>query len=228
MSNLVEKVEKSKKIIEVALNTFPNVAVSVSFGKDSVVVLRLALEIHPDINVFTVMTHFKPKETFEYKDMMHGLWGFNLEEYMSPTVLSPDMPLKDPDECCRILKVEPTKKALKPLDGWITGLRKTEGRTRTDYEHVEISYKKDFIEGWKNDATIAKINPILEWTELDIWKYMAIMSIPPHPWYSLGYRSIGCASCTHLIDDEQEERAGRWVGTSKCGGECGIHTMHKG
>jgi len=76
-------------------------------------------------------------------------------------------------------------------------------------------------------GTITKVNPILDWYEVDIWKYMAIHEIPVHPWYAMGYRSLGCAPCTHLVDDDETERAGRWLGTSKCGGECGIHTMNK-
>ena len=43
------------------------------------------------------------------------------------------------------------------MDAWFSGLRKTEGRTRKNYEEIE---KK---------GNLIKINPILEWTELDIW-----------------------------------------------------------
>ncbi len=37
-------------------------------------------------------------------------------------------------------------------------------------------------------------------------------------------RSLGCGPCTRITTDP-DERAGRWVGTSKCGGGCGIHTQ---
>jgi phosphoadenosine phosphosulfate reductase len=117
----------------------------------------------------------------------------------------------DPDECCRLLKVDPTAVAVRNLDAWITGLRNTEGRTRVDYQEVE------------NKGGLIKINPILTFTEAEIWRYMATRSIEPHPWYKKDYRSIGCAPCSnpggHL------ERDGRWKDTSKCGGECGIHTQ---
>jgi phosphoadenosine phosphosulfate reductase len=73
-------------------------------------------------------------------------------------------------------------------------------------------------------GTLTKINPILLWTELDVWRYLAINQIPMHPWYFEGYRSLGCAPCTSKVLDDEPERAGRWKGTSKCGGECGIHT----
>jgi len=177
------------------------------------VVLHLAQQIDPHIKVVSIMTQFKPLETFDYKDYMTKEWNLNIKTFMSPLIIPAGLAKTNPDECCRILKVEPTKKALANLDAWVTGLRRTEGRTRTDYEPVEK--KKDIV----------KINPILDWTETDIWKYMAIKQIPPHPWYALGYRSIGCAQCSRIIDDSETERAGRWQNTSKCGGECGIHTM---
>ena len=78
----------------------------------------------------------------------------------------------------------------------------------------------------KEKGGLVKINPILDFTELDVWRYLAINDIPAHPKYAEGYRSLGCEPCSHKEDDETEpERAGRWMGTSKCGGECGIHTQ---
>jgi phosphoadenylyl-sulfate reductase (thioredoxin) len=117
----------------------------------------------------------------------------------------------DPDECCRLLKVEPTKVAVSNLDAWITGLRSTEGRTRVDYQEVE------------DKGGLIKINPILTFTEAEIWRYMSTRNIEPHPWYGRGYRSLGCEPCSGV--GGELERDCRWQNTSKCGGECGIHTQ---
>lgn len=207
------KVDRAKKIISEALNDYGDkISVACSFGKDSMVVVHLAQQIDPGVKIFAVMTPFKPRETFEYKDAMIQKYNLNIQEYMSDVEIDKDLPKTDPDLCCNILKVEPTKQAVKDLDGWICGLRNTEGRTRKNYQ------EKESKEG------LTKINPILEWTELDIWRYMAINEIPVHPFYARGYRSLGCEPCTSLISDAGLEREGRWIGTSKCGGECGIHT----
>ncbi len=213
-NTLVTKIEQAKKIIADALEKYgEKIAIACSFGKDSMVVVHLALQIKPDVQIFTVMTPFKPKETFEYKDKMIKHYQLNIKEYMSQEKIDPNLPYTNPDECCRILKVEPTKEAVKNLDAWICGLRNTEGRTRKNYQIIEE----------KNG--LVKINPILNWTELDIWRYIAINKIPVHPYYARGYRSLGCAPCTKIVSDDALEREGRWIGTSKCGGECGIHTM---
>ncbi|MFX0168062.1 MAG: phosphoadenylyl-sulfate reductase [Candidatus Hodarchaeota archaeon] len=213
--NLLEKIEASKQIIAKALEKYPRTAVACSFGKDSLVVLALAREVKPDIPVFSVLTPMKPPETFAFKEELEHFWNINISVYMADQEPIPDLWKTDPDQCCQIFKVEPTLEALKGLDAWITGLRRTEGRTRTDFEPFEVC-----------NGTM-KVNPILDWTELDIWRYTAIFGVPVNPAYQKGYRSLGCAPCTVLVKDNETERAGRWIGTSKCGGECGIHTMHK-
>lgn len=242
MTNFIKKIEHSKKVIQEAVNQYKNIAVACSFGKDSLVAVHLVKEVSPEIPVFYVATIFKPKETLEYAVKMNQLFNLNLKVYIAAkeiplvfknsgveVVLLPTeefekaqkknqekykKPLYEtnPDLCCQLLKVEPTKIAVKNLDAWIAGLRKTEGHTRENYQEVE---KK---------GDLYKINPILEWTELDIWRYLAMNQIPPNPLYAKGYRSLGCAPCSKIISDSQPERAGRWSDTSKCGGECGIHT----
>jgi phosphoadenosine phosphosulfate reductase len=212
---LLGKIKESKRIIRDAVESYPRTAVACSFGKDSMVILSLSLDVKPDIPVFSVLTPMKPPETFEFKDYCERELNLNLKVYMADREPIEGLWNTDPDQCCQIFKVEPTLQALKNLDAWITGLRRTEGRTRTDYEPIEPC------------NNTMKINPILDWTELDIWRYTAIFGVPVNPAYRKGYRSLGCAPCTRLVRDSETERAGRWKGTSKCGGECGIHTMHK-
>ena len=104
-------------------------------------------------------------------------------------------------------------KSLK-LKAILSGVRKDEGRTRKDFKYRE------------DRQGIVKFNPILDFTEVDIWKYFAVNKIPVHPWYAKGYRSLGCAPCTGLCDDRVGERDGRWKQSkTKCGGECQIHTL---
>lgn len=204
------KFEHSLQLIRETLDSYDRVAVACSFGKDSIVTVHLARTIKQDVPIFSVMTPFKPKETFELMDKVKNDWKLNLKVFQSKETVDPNLHKTDPDKCCYILKVKPTMEAVKDLDAWISGLRKTEGRTRVDYKEIE---KK---------SELVKVNPILHWTEADIWRYSAIHQLPVHPWYELGYRSLGCACCS--IPNTDEERGGRWKGTIKAGGECGIHT----
>ena len=212
--NFAEKVERSLRLIDEAHQEFgDSLVVANSLGKDSLAVWHLAKRVSPKIRGFIVTTRFKPVETVEF---MHQL----VEKYPELKVFSNDEPIPDklyatdPDKCCDILKVQPTRQAIQEMDVacWVTGLRCTEGRTRTDFQEVE-----------ERDKGLMKLNPILIWHEREIWQYLALNSVPVNPLYAKGYRSLGCSPCTHISSDP-DERAGRWIGTSKCGGECGIHT----
>ena len=236
-----EKIEHAKKLIGESIRDYPKIAVACSFGKDSMVTVHLAREVDPEIKIFSIMTQYKPRETFEYLKLMNKKMNLRIKVHMVansvPEILKDDaievvlLPTEefdtksaqargqtgmefyqvDPDECCRLLKVEPTKVAVSNLDAWITGLRCTEGRTRTDYQEVE------------DKGGLIKINPILTFTEAEIWRFMSTRGIEPHPWYGKGYRSLGCEPCSGI--GGKLERDCRWKDTSKCGGECGIHTQ---
>ena len=119
-----DKVEEAKELIKDTLDKYKKIAVACSFGKDSMVVLHLALQLDPDIPIFSVMTPFKFKETFEYKDRITREWSLNIKTYMRNDVIQDYF--KDPDACCQYYKVDMTREAVKELDAWICGLRRTE------------------------------------------------------------------------------------------------------
>lgn len=240
-----KKFEHAIKLLQEMKSKYPNTAVGCSFGKDSMVTVDIARKVDPNIPIFSIMTQYKPFETFQYLVEMDKTMKLNttvymvaeeiptiLKEHQIHTILLPvhefykaqqeiasDLYAVDPDLCCKLLKVDPTKEAVKHLDAWIAGLRNTEGRIREDYQEVE--YK----------GGIVKINPILTFTEEDVLNYLKDNQIPLHPWYEKEfpdgsrYRSLGCAPCTNPIPVDVPERMGRWQETSKCGGECGIHTQ---
>lgn len=208
-----EKVDQALDLIRDTLRRYQRVAVACSFGKDSMVTVHLARRVKPDIPIFCITTPFKPPETDAYRERMAKAWNLNLTVFVQEDDLGArDKQLwkRDPDRCCEYFKVEPTRKAVAELDAWICGLRRTEGRTRADYDFVETR------------GGLVKVNPILDFTEAEIWLYHALHGIPPHPLYAEGFRSLGCAPCS--APGGELERSGRWLGTAKEGGECGIHT----
>jgi len=212
--NFKEKVERSLALIDEAYKKYKDgLVVANSLGKDSVAVWDLAKRVSPKIRGFIVTTRFKPAETVKFMQDI-------VVEYPELKVYHSDIKIPDklyetqPDKCCDLLKVGPTRRAIEEMKVkcWVTGLRCTEGRTRTDFKEVE-----------ERDKGLVKLNPILIWKEREVWQYLAINEVKVNPLYAQGYRSLGCAPCTKITSAE-DERAGRWIGTSKCGGECGIHT----
>jgi phosphoadenosine phosphosulfate reductase len=212
--NFSEKVERSLNLIQEAYDEYGDkLVVANSLGKDSCAVWHLAKRVSPNIRGFIVTTRFKPEETVKFM-------GEEVARYPELRVFRNDEPIveelykTDPDLCCDMLKVEPTRRAIEEMDVgcWVTGLRCTEGRTRTDFQEIE-----------ERDEGLLKLNPILIWHEREVWQYLALNQVNMNQLYNKGYRSLGCAPCSHISSDP-DERAGRWIGTSKCGGECGIHT----
>lgn len=212
--NFKEKVERSLALIQEAYKRYgESLAVANSLGKDSVCVWDLAKRVSPKIRGFIITTRYKPKKTIDFMYEMVKRYP-ELSIFKSDIEIPDKLYETDPDRCCYLLKVEPTRRAIEQMGVkcWITGLRCTEGRTRTDFKEIE-----------ERDKGLIKLNPILIWKEREVWQYLAVYGVKVNPLYAEGYRSLGCEPCTKITAAE-DERAGRWIGTSKCGGECGIHT----
>jgi phosphoadenosine phosphosulfate reductase len=212
--DFAHKVDRALELIDAAHRRFGDaLVVANSLGKDSCVVWHLAKRVDPAIRGFVVTTRYKPAETVRFMQEEVARHP-ELRVFRSDVEIPERLFDSDPDRCCELLKVEPTRRAIAEMGAacWATGLRSTEGRTRTDFAELE-----------ERDAGLVKLNPILVWHEREVWQYLAIHSVPVNPLYARGYRSLGCAPCTRIVA-AADERAGRWVGTSKCGGECGIHT----
>lgn len=212
--SLAQKVKRAKDLIEEAYQEFGDkLVVAHSMGKDSQVVWDLAKRVSKDIPGFIVQVRFMPEETKKFIEKQLDTYP-ELKVYRNDEPIPDKLYSQDPDRCCKLLKVKPTRWALEEMEAkcWITGLRYTEGRTRTNFKEIE-----------QRDKDLVKLNPILTWKEREVWQYLAVNQVSVNPLYRQGYRSLGCAPCTQITPGASE-RAGRWAGTSKQGGECGMHT----
>jgi phosphoadenosine phosphosulfate reductase len=213
--NYKQKLERSLELIKEAYKKYgDNLVVANSLGKDSVLVWDLAKKVNHKIRGFIITTRFKPRETVEFMKETVARYP-KLKVFKNDEKIADKLYQSDPDKCCYILKVLPTRWAVEQMKVgcWVTGLRCTEGRTRTDFREVE-----------ERDKGLIKLNPILIWKEREVWQYLALNRVKVNPLYAQGYRSLGCEPCTRIASGD-DERGGRWIGTSKCGGECGIHTQ---
>jgi phosphoadenosine phosphosulfate reductase len=211
-----------QQIILWAVETFGNdVALSSSFQQQSLALLHIASRVVPSLPVFFVDTGYHFAETLSFKeDLARRLW-LNVID-LRPEVpqeeqdarYGPELWRRDPDLCCYLNKVQPMQQALRKCRAWITGIRRDQSARRADAQAVEY-----------RDDGLVKVNPLVNWTRQDVWRYIEFHSLPPHPLYRQGYRSIGCAPCTRAVTASEDERAGRWSGTGK--NECGLHTVFR-
>ena len=116
--------------------------------------------------------------------------------------------------CCEIRKVNPLNRALEQYDAWITGLRRTQNKTRAGVAKVELD---------PAHGGMLKLNPLADWDYERVWQYIRANDVPYNSLYDKGYTSIGCAPCTRPIEPGEDLRAGRWWWENGFPSECGIH-----
>src|SRR4030065_818342 len=163
--NFKQKVERSLGLIEQANTLYGDqLVVANSLGKDSSVIWDLAKRVNPDMKGFIITTRYKPEKTKKYMNKMTSRYP-ELIVYENNAEIPHNLYSTDPDKCCEILKVLPTRKAIAEMKAkcWITGLRCTEGRTRTDFKEME-----------ERDVGLLKLNPILIWNEREGWQSLAL------------------------------------------------------
>jgi phosphoadenosine phosphosulfate reductase len=193
-------------------------AVVSSFGTESAALLKVMADVDPAIPVIFLDTGWLFEETLAYRDTLIATLGLSdvrsikpLEETLSHEDPDRELWFSDPDACCRIRKVEPLARTLKPFSAWINGRKRFQGGLRADIPVVE------------NDGTRLKFNPFANVSREEIEAIYRLANLPPHPLAASGFLSVGCMPCTSRTSEGEDARAGRWRNRAKT--ECGIHTV---
>jgi phosphoadenosine phosphosulfate reductase len=181
----------------------PRLALACSFQKEESVLLHMLVSIEPGARVFTIDTGVLFPETLETWREFEQRFGVKVEVHDAS---SPSEPWTA-ERCCGEAKVAALERALAGLDAWITGLRREQAQTRAGARKLE----------WDARRGIWKANPLADWSQQDVWRYIARHDVPYNPLHDRGYASIGCAPCTL----PGSGREGRWAGQEKT--ECGLH-----
>jgi phosphoadenosine phosphosulfate reductase len=188
-----------------------------SFGTDSAALLKVMADVDPAIPVIFLNTGWLFEETLAYRDSLIAKLGLRdvrsiepLEETLKREDPERDLWFSDPDACCRIRKVEPLARALRPFLAWVNGRKRFQGGLRADIAVVE------------QDGARLKFNPLAGVSREQIETIYSTADLPPHPLVAKGFRSVGCMPCTSRTSPNEDARDGRWRGRPKS--ECGIHT----
>lgn len=203
------------------------IAVASSFSIEDCVVIDIAHKANGAVRVFALDTGRLPEETYQTAERVRDKYNLAIEwffperervEVLERTkgLYSFMDSLDNRHECCGIRKVEPLGRALGGLDAWATGLRREQSVTRADIPAVELD---------AGHGGIAKLNPIIGWTEAEVLAYADANRVPIHPLHKRGYPSIGCAPCTRAVASGEHPRAGRWWWENPDSKECGLHPI---
>jgi phosphoadenosine phosphosulfate reductase len=182
----------------------PRLALACSFQKEEAVLIDMLLRLEPTARVFTIDTGALFPETYQAWRTIESHYGLKVEVFDAQSL---DGEPWSATRCCAERKVAALDNALDGLDAWITGLRREQAPTRSTVEKF----------GFDTRRSVWKANPIADWSEKQVWDYIARHDVPYNPLHDRGYASIGCVPCTL----PGSGREGRWAGSEKT--ECGLH-----
>jgi len=182
----------------------PRLSVACSFQKESSVIMDMLLRIEPGARFFTLDTGVLFEETYATWKELERHYGIEVEVFEAT---SPDGRPWTAERCCSERKVAALGQALAGVDAWVTGLRREHSPERAGTAKLH----------WDERNELWKLNPLADWSERDVWSYIAENGVPYNELHDRGYDSIGCIPCTQ----PGHGRDGRWAGSAKT--ECGLH-----
>ncbi|PIN13588.1 Phosphoadenosine phosphosulfate reductase [Handroanthus impetiginosus] len=219
------------EIMDKALEKFGNdIAIAFSGAEDIALIEYASLTGRP-FRVFSLDTGRLNPETYKFFDEVEKHYGIRIE-YMFPDAAEVQALVRSKglfsfyedghQECCRVRKVKPLRRALKGLRAWITGQRKDQSPgTRSEIPVVQVDPVFEGLDG--GAGSLVKWNPVANVKGNDIWNFLRAMNVPVNSLHAKGYISIGCEPCTRPVLPGQHEREGRWWWEDAKAKECGLH-----
>lgn len=214
-----------EELLSGLLSRFGNrIALASSMGLEDQVITDMMARIDHKSRIFTIDTGRLFPETYLLIDKTNMKYGINIEiffpdhtaveNYVAANGINAFYDTVEKRKaCCRARKIEPLMRALATLDVWICGLRSQQSVTRTEEQLVE----------WDDTNKLIKVNPLVHWSENDLWDYIRQHNVPYNKLHRQGYPSIGCQPCTRAIEPGEDIRAGRWWWEDPNHKECGLH-----
>jgi phosphoadenosine phosphosulfate reductase len=233
----MEKVEQAKKMTAELKDKSPEevlkyfidkcenkVGFASSLGAEDQVLTDMICKIDKSVNIFTLDTGRLFPETYNLIEKTSNHYGIKINVFFPDYNKVEEMvqgkginlfyhSVENRERCCYLRKKEPLNRAFKGLEAWICGLRKDQSITRFNNQLVE----------WDEQHGLFKINPIINWSEDQVWDYIKENNVPYNELHEQGFPSIGCQPCTRAILPGEDVRAGRWWWEQPEKRECGLH-----
>ncbi len=219
------KKSSAPEVIGYFLNYFGDrIVLSTSLGLEDQVTTEMVMRQRKETAIFTLDTGRLFPETYDLIARTNRHFGIRIKTYFPESRAVEDMvaahginlfydSVEKRKMCCGVRKVAQLPRAFKGMDAWICGLRKDQSVSRFFNTLVE----------WDEHNRLIKINPLINWTEKDVWEYIRANNIPYNLLHDKGFPSIGCEPCTRAIEPGEDVRAGRWWWENELHKECGLH-----
>ncbi len=225
---LARKAADSVAVMREAVQKYAKVVYASSLGAEAIVLTDLIWTQVPGIDIVTIDTGRLPEETLQLLERLERRYGKRIrvyypdaqaiQQYVNENGINGfynSLALRQ--GCCAIRKVEPFNRAVAGYAAWVTGVRREQSAARASGAPIELDPRNG----------LAKISPLLEWTEDEVWAYIRGHKLPYNPLHDRGYPSIGCAPCSRAIEPGQDHRAGRWWWENPESRECGLQPRQR-
>jgi sulfate adenylyltransferase subunit 2 len=225
LTHLKQLEAESIHILREVAAEFSNPVMMYSVGKDSSVMLHLALKAFapakPPFKSLHVDTLWKFHEMIEFRDNRAKELGFDLVVHSNPEGIEMDINpfIHGSKVHTDIMKTEALKQALNKggYDAVIGGARRDEEKSRAKErifsfrdKHHRWDPKNQRPELWNvyntkiNQGESVRVFPISNWTELDVWQYIYLEDIPIPSLYFAKKRDVVEYEGTKvLVDDDR-------------------------
>ena len=225
MSDLPQKIEQVVAVLTETIRDFAPVTFANSLGAEDMVLTDIIDRYQLDIDMFSLDTGRLPQETYDLMQVVRERYKTPLRIYF-PNVKQVEAYVAEHGvngfydsielrkACCHIRKVEPLRRALQGKRAWITGMRSEQASTRSNLK----------VSAYDMDNRMQKVNPLLEWSNAEVWEYLKHYDVPYNKLHDKFYPSIGCAPCTRAITPGEDIRSGRWWWEAPENKECGLHS----
>ena len=225
MSDLQQKIEQVVAVLTETIRDFAPVTFANSLGAEDMVLTDIIDRYQLDIDMFSLDTGRLPQETYDLMQVVRERYKTPLRIYF-PNVKQVEAYVAEHGvngfydsielrkACCHIRKVEPLRRALQGKRAWITGMRSEQASTRSNLK----------VSAYDMDNRIQKVNPLLDWSNAEVWEYLKHYEVPYNKLHDKFYPSIGCAPCTRAITPGEDIRSGRWWWEAPENKECGLHS----
>lgn len=196
---LIRKAEK----LALAMQPEDGFHVGFSGGKDSQVVLELVKMAGVKYRAVYNVTTNDPADNVRFIKQHYPDVEFRIpEKSYFQLIAQKGMPTMFSRWCCALFK-----EAAGVGYVVLTGVRKEESRKRAAYKEVgkwsSSKVRKESIDLDKMEANEFRcvdgkdkfmVYPILEWTEKDVWDFIALRGLPVNPCYKT-HKRVGCVFC---------------------------------
>lgn len=200
---------------------------STSFSLEDQAITHILATQNLPVRIFSLDTGRHFPETYRTLDATREKYGISPEIYFPDTAAVQKLvsekgaysfytSIENRQECCRIRKVEPLKRALAHADLWLTGIRRVHSPERSNLPYAETDH----------DNGVVKYHPLLDWNDAQLKSFIDDNNVPYNRLQDKGFLSIGCEPCTRAVQPGASMRSGRWWWEDPDKKECGLH-VHK-